>query len=93
MHDTECNGEREGGSDPDGKTDGERAQRAPASSRRRWTSATHRPARGPNSGPTTIAPMIRIDESWRMPRAAIIVASTMKVRKLIESSALSDVCC
>ena len=39
-----------------------------------WTIATHRPARGPNSGPTTIAPMIRISWSVRIPTAAIIVA-------------------
>ena len=34
-----------------------------ARSRRRWTSATQKPAIGPNSGPTTIAPTIRISES------------------------------
>ena len=31
-----------------------------ASARRRWTRATQSPASGPNSGPTTIAPMIRM---------------------------------
>ncbi len=35
--------------------------------------------------------MIRICESWRIPSAAIIVASTMKARKLNDSSALSEV--
>src|SRR4051794_29111700 len=35
-----------------------------ASERRRCTSATQKPAIGPNSGPTTIAPTIRIGESW-----------------------------
>lgn len=35
--------------------------------------------------------MIRISESVRIPTPAISVASTMKARKLPESSALSDV--
>ena len=35
--------------------------------------------------------MIRISESVTIPSAAIIVASTMKARKLAESSALSEV--
>ena len=34
-----------------------------AMSRRFCTIATQKPASGPNSGPTTIAPMIRIGES------------------------------
>ncbi len=52
------------------------AERA-ASSPRRWTSATHRPATGPNSGPTTIAPTTRIGESRKIPIEAMIAASTM----------------
>ena len=83
--------ESERGGDADRETDGEGASERRASSRRRCTSATQSPARGPNSGPTTIAPMIRITESCRIPSAAIIVASTMKARKLNESSALSEV--
>ena len=62
-----------------------------ARSIRRSTSATQSAASGPNSGPTTIAPMIRTIESVRMPTPAIIVASTMKARKLPESSVPSDV--
>jgi hypothetical protein len=46
---------------------------------------------GPNSGPTTIAPMRRTGESVNTATAARIVASTMKARKLPESSAFSDV--
>lgn len=44
----------------------------------RWTRAVLRPARGPNSGPTAIAPTIRIALSRTTPQAAIIVASVMK---------------
>ena len=58
---------------------------------RRWTMATASPASGPNSGPTTIAPMIRICESVKIPQAAINVARTMNARKVTESSALSEV--
>ena len=57
----------------------------------RWTIATLRPAIGPNSGPTTIAPMIRISWSVRMPTAAISIASAMKARKLADSSTFSEV--
>ena len=59
----------------------------------RWTSATDRPASGPNSGPTTIAPTIRIGWSSRMPTAPICIASTMNATKLIESSVFSLVLC
>ena len=62
-----------------------------ASRNRRWTTATQTPASGPNSGPTTIAPMIRISESVRIPTAAISVARTMNATKEPESSADSDV--
>ena len=62
-----------------------------ASESRRCTSATQSPASGPNSGPTTIAPMIRITESVMIPTPAISVARTMNARKLNDSSALSDV--
>ena len=58
---------------------------------RRWTAATQSPAIGPNSGPTTIAPMIRIGESSRTPTEAIRQARTMKSRKLAESSVFSEV--
>lgn len=44
---------------------------------RPWTIATERPASGPNSGPTTIAPTMRIADSSRMPMAANTAASTM----------------
>ena len=53
--------------------------------------ATQKPAIGPNSGPTTIAPTIRIGESRKMPTEAIRQASAMKMRKLPPSSALSEV--
>ena len=62
-----------------------------AISPRRSTSATQSPAIGPNSGPTTIAPMIRIGESSRMPTEAIRQARTMNSRKLAESSVFSEV--
>ena len=52
-----------------------------ATSRRRWTSATQKPAIGPNSGPTIIAPTIRIGESRKIPTEAIRQASAMKARK------------
>ena len=42
--------------------------------------ATQNPAIGPNSGPTTIAPMIRIGESSMIPTEAIRQASTMNRR-------------
>ena len=42
-----------------------------ATSRRRCTIATDSPASGPYSGPTIIAPTIRIGESRKMPTAAI----------------------
>lgn len=62
-----------------------------ARSARFWTAATLRPAIGPNSGPTTIAPMIRISWSVSMPTAAIIIASTMKARKLADISMFCEV--
>ncbi len=49
----------------------------PARSARRCTIATHSPASGPNSGPTTIAPTTRISESRMIPIAAISPARTM----------------
>ncbi len=48
-------------------------------------------ARGPNSGPTTIAPTIRMGESITMPTTAICIAATMNATKLTESSVSSDV--
>ena len=62
-----------------------------ASDRGGWTRATQNPAIGPNSGPTTMAPTIRIDESSRMPTAAMSPASTMNARNENESVALSEV--
>ena len=62
-----------------------------ATSGRRWTSATQRPAIGPNSGPTIIAPTIRIGESRKIPTAAIMQASAMKARKTPFSSMFSEV--
>ncbi len=41
----------------------------------RWTSAVEIPASGPNSGPTAIAPTIRIALSSITPQAASIVAT------------------
>ena len=55
------------------------------------TAATQIPAMGPNSGPTIIAPMTRISWSVRIPTIAISIASTMKARKLPESSTFSEV--
>ena len=83
--------EEEGGGDPDREADRERRQRAQGDAARRSTTATQRPASGPNSGPTTIAPTIRIGESRKMPTEAIRQASTMKTRKLPPSSMLSEV--
>lgn len=45
---------------------------------RRRTVAVQIPARGPNSGPTAIAPTIRMALSSTTPQAAIMVASVMK---------------
>ena len=64
-----------------------------AKSGRRSTSATDRPASGPNSGPTTMAPTIRIGWSSRIPTAPICIASTMKSTKPIDSSVFSLVRC
>ena len=47
---------------PTGKPIASAVRERRAASRRRSTIATQRPARGPNSGPTTIAPTIRIGE-------------------------------
>jgi len=44
---------------------------------RRSTAATQRPASGPNSGPTTMAPTIRIGEPVKIPTDAIRQARTM----------------
>ncbi len=49
------------------------------------------PATGPNSGPTTMAPTMRIGVLSRMPTAAMSPASTMKIAKFQFSSAVSDV--
>jgi hypothetical protein len=65
----------------------ERAARRP----RRWTTATQKPAMGPNSGPTTIAPTMRIGEFRKMPTAAMSAASSMKAMNDQVSSASSDV--
>ena len=48
---------------PSGKPAASASAERAASPRRRCTSATQRPASGPNSGPTTMAPTIRIAES------------------------------
>ena len=50
--------------------------------RRGWraTMPTHSATSGPNSGPTTIAPTIKIGWSTRTPMLAINMATTMKVR-------------
>ena len=74
---------------PTGKPDSERDQRAPGE----VAAALHEshadsPASGPNSGPTTIAPTMRIGWSSRIPTAAISIASTMKATKLNYSSVL-----
>ena len=53
-----------------------------AGPRRRSTIATQSPARGPNSGPTTIAPTIRICELVKMPTAPIRPAIASKMKKL-----------
>ena len=57
--------------------------------RRRCTKATQKPAIGPNSGPTTIAPTIRIGELRKIPTAAIRPASTMNNRYVPDSSTCS----
>ena len=59
---------------------------APPSAERRRTMATHRAASGPYSGPTTMAPTIRIGESSRMPTAAIMAATAMNTRNDTVSS-------
>ncbi len=46
----------------------------------RCTSAVQTPASGPNSGPTAIAPTIRIALSSTTPQAAIIVATVRNTR-------------
>ena len=71
--------EQERGRDPDRKADRER--RAASAARRRGgagRAATQSPAIGPNSGPTIIAPTIRIGESRKIPTEAIRQASAMK---------------
>ena len=47
---------------------------------RRRTRATPMAAIGPNSGPSTIAPMTRIEESTTIATPAMRVASTMNDR-------------
>ena len=74
---------RKRGRDAEREADGEGDERAPgevgpAGSRARRQT----PASGPNSGPTTIAPTIRIGESSTMPTAAICIAATMNSTKL-----------
>ena len=67
-----------GRADREREADDER--RAPSGARARprvWTTATQRPATGPNSGPTTIAPTTRIGVSRKIPIAAMIAARTM----------------
>ncbi len=56
---------------PTGNPIDEGAGRPPGHVARRWTIATQSPAIGPNSGPTIIAPTIRIGESRKMPTDAI----------------------
>ena len=67
-----------------------------ASCGRRSTTATQKLASGPNSGPRTIAPMIRIGVSRKIPTAAISVDRTMKIMKLavrvVDSEASSSTC-
>ena len=53
--------------------------------------ATQSPASGPNSGPTTIAPTIRIGEPRKIPTEAIRQARAMKTRNMPPSSVLSEV--
>ena len=76
---------------PIGKPTARAASERRPTPRRRSTRATQRPASGPNSGPTTIAPTIRIGEPVKMPTEAIRQASVMKTRKLPPSSVLSEV--
>ena len=76
---------------PSGKPTASAVKERTASAGRRCTAATQKPAIGPNSGPTTIAPTIRIALSRITPIEAITVAMTMKARKLADSSADSDV--
>ena len=64
--------EQERRRDPDRKADRERREASAARpSAGALTTATQSPAIGPNSGPTIIAPMIRIGESSRIPTEAI----------------------
>ena len=62
-----------------------------ASAAWRWTRATEMAASGPNSGPRTMAPTIRIGSSSTIPTAAICIAATMNSTKLKDSSVCSDV--
>ena len=80
-------------STPAGNPTARAASERRAKSGRRSTRATDSPASGPNSGPTTIAPTIRIGWSRRMPTAAICMARIMKATKLTESSVFSLVRC
>ena len=85
--------EQEGRGDPDREADRERRR---ASAWRRpggaGPAATQRPAIGPNSGPTTIAPTIRIGESSRIPTDAIRQASSHEERgSCADSSVFSEV--
>ena len=61
-----------------------------ATPRRLSTIATQSPARV-NSGPTTIAPIIKIVEPVKMPTDAIRQASAMKARKVPPSSVVECV--
>ncbi len=78
---------------PTGKPTARAASDRLASSPWRCTSATDRPASGPNSGPTTMAPTIRIGWSNRIPTDAICIAITMNATKLNDSSVSSLVRC
>ena len=75
-----------------GKPTASAAKDRSASDRGGLTSATHRPASGPNSGPTTIPPTSRIVESRKRPTEAMSAARTMNARNENDRLARSDVC-
>ena len=84
--------EQEGGGDAEREADRERRERALGEVRAPLDGGDRRgPRSGRTPGPTTIAPMIRISWSVRIPTAAISIASAMKARKLAESSMFSEV--
>src|ERR1044072_8694945 len=84
-------GKRKAAVIPTGKPIANAVTERRATPRRRSTAATQMPASGPNSGPTTIAPTIRIGEPVKIPTEAIKQARAMKARKVAESSMLSEV--